>query len=154
MPYGAMGKKISYTLINSTASYWTPPHTHPSAESANTPSKGHDPIPAQVSRSSTFVLLAMQLSSRIHTNYSACGQGRVPGSESSQVLTPQSCKEQGARIKKEGGMPRNISLASCPSGRRTGWVVRRFDSLVLNEVPDVVLCLCAQGEGAFLRIAP
>ncbi len=75
-----------------------------------------------------------------------------------QVLTPQSCKEQGARIKKEGDMPRyaphNTSLASCPSGRRSGWAVRRFNSLVLNEVPDVVLCLCAQGEGAFLRIAP
>jgi hypothetical protein len=28
--------------------------------------------------------------------------------QSSQVLTPQSCKEQGARIKKEGGMPRMI----------------------------------------------
>jgi hypothetical protein len=46
------------------------------------------------------------------------------------------------------------SLAACPSGRRDGWAVRRFDSLVLNEVPDVALCLCAQGEGAFLRIAP
>ncbi len=28
--------------------------------------------------------------------------------KSSQVLTPQSCKEQGARIKKGGGMPRII----------------------------------------------
>ena len=27
------------------------------------------------------------------------------------------------------------------------------DSLVLNEVPGVVLCLCAQGEGTFLHIA-
>ena len=45
-------------------------------------------------------------------------------------------------------------LAACPSGRRTGRAVRRFDSLVLSEVPDLVLCLCAQGEGAFLRIAP
>ncbi len=50
--------------------------------------------------------------------------------------------------------PHNISLESCTSGRRSGWAVRRFDSLVLNEVPDVVLCLCAQGEGKFLRIAP
>ncbi len=50
--------------------------------------------------------------------------------------------------------PHNISLASCPSERRSGWAVRQFDSLVLNEVPDVALCLCAQGEGAFLRIAP
>ncbi len=50
--------------------------------------------------------------------------------------------------------PHNISLASCSSGRRFGWAVRRFNSLVLNEVPDVVLCVCAQGEGAFLRIAP
>ena len=50
--------------------------------------------------------------------------------------------------------PHNILLASCPSGRRSGSAVRRFDSLVLSEVPDVVLCLCAQGEGAFLRIAP
>ena len=75
--------------------------------------------------------------------------------KSSQVLTPQSCKEQGARIKKEGRYaPLNTSLAACPSGRRSGWAVRRFDSLVLSEVPDVVSCLCAQGEGAFLRIAP
>ncbi len=48
----------------------------------------------------------------------------------------------------------NISLASCPSGRRSDWAVRRFDLLVLSEVPDVALSLCAQGEGAFLRIAP
>ncbi len=51
-------------------------------------------------------------------------------------------------------MPRIIFLKSCPSERRSGWAVRRFDSLVLNEVPGVVWCLCAQGEGAFLRIAP
>ncbi len=75
--------------------------------------------------------------------------------KSSQVLTPQSCKEQGARTHKEGGMPpQYISLAACPSGRRAGWAMRWFDWLVLNEVPDLVLCLCAQGEGAFLRIAP
>ena len=49
--------------------------------------------------------------------------------------------------------PQKISLAACPSGRRAGWAVRRFDSLVLSEVPNVLLCLCAQGEGAFLRIA-
>ena len=48
----------------------------------------------------------------------------------------------------------DISLASCDSGRRSGWAVRRFDSLVLSKVPDVVLCLRAQGEGGFLRIAP
>jgi hypothetical protein len=35
------------------------------------------------------------------------------GIKSSQVLTPQPCKEQGARIKKEGGMPR-IILRSHP----------------------------------------
>ena len=35
--------------------------------------------------------------------YEAKGQVK-----SSQVLTPQSCKEQGARIKKGGGMPRMI----------------------------------------------
>ena len=63
---------------------------------------------------------------------------------SSQVLTPQSCKEQGALIKKGGGMPR-IILRSHPVPP---------DVVVLSEVPDVVLCLCAQGEGAFLRIAP
>ncbi len=33
------------------------------------------------------------------------------------------------------------------------WVVRRFDSLVLSELPDLALCLCAKGEGAFLHIA-
>jgi hypothetical protein len=59
-----------------------------------------------------------------------------------------------AHKEKEWYAPHNISLASCPSGRRSGWTVRRFDSLVLSEVPDVVLCLCAQGEGAFLCIAP
>jgi hypothetical protein len=32
--------------------------------------------------------------------------------------------------------------------------VSRFDSLVFSEVPVVVLCFCAQGDGAFLRIAP
>ncbi len=32
--------------------------------------------------------------------------------------------------------------------------MRRFGSLVLSEVPNAVLCLCAQGENAFLRIAP
>ena len=54
------------------------------------------------------------------------------------------------RAHKERGWyaPHDISLASCPSGRRSGWAVRRFDSLVLSEVPDVILCLCAQGEGA------
>ncbi len=30
---------------------------------------------------------------------------------------------------KEGGMPQKISLAACPSGRRAGWAVRRFDFL-------------------------
>ena len=50
--------------------------------------------------------------------------------------------------------PQYISLAACPSGRRAGWAVRRFDSLVLSEVPDVALRLCAQGDGAFLHIAP
>ena len=50
--------------------------------------------------------------------------------------------------------PQKISLAACPSGRRAGWAVRRFDSLVLSEVPDAALCLCAQGDGAFLRTAP
>ena len=60
------------------------------------------------------------------------------------------------RAHKERGWyaPHDILLASCPSGRRSGWAVRRFDSLVLSEVSDVVLCLCAQGEGEFLRIAP
>ena len=59
-------------------------------------------------------------------------------------------------MRKQSGWyaPHDISLASCPSGRRAGWAVRRFDSLVLSEVPNVVLCLCSQGEGAFLRIAP
>ncbi len=68
--------------------------------------------------------------------------GDTVTAKSSQILTPQSCKEQGARIKKGGLMkergwyaPHNISLASCPSGRRSGWAVRRFDSLVLSEVP-------------------
>ncbi len=51
-------------------------------------------------------------------------------------------------------MPTKKSLAACLSKRRAGWAVRQFDSLVLSEVPDVALCLCAQGEGAFLRIAP
>ncbi len=37
------------------------------------------------------------------------------------------------RAHKERGWyaPHDISLASCPSGRRSGWAVRRFDSLVL-----------------------
>ena len=70
-----------------------------------------------------------------------CARTSISGVKSSQVLTPQSCKEQGARIKKGGGMPRMI-FRSLPV------------PFVLSEVPDVVLCLCAQGEGAFPRIAP
>jgi hypothetical protein len=75
--------------------------------------------------------------------------------KSSQVLTPQSCKEQGARIKKGGGMPRMIfrSLPVPPDVAPVGQCAGST-RLLLSEVPDVVLCLCAQGEGAFLRIAP
>ncbi len=60
------------------------------------------------------------------------------------------------RAHKERGRyaPQYIFLAACLSSRRAGWAVRRFNSRVLSEVPDVVLCLCVQGEGAFLRIAP
>ena len=39
--------------------------------------------------------------------------------------------------------PQKNSLAACPSGRRAGWAVRLFDSLVLSEIPNAVLCLCA-----------
>ena len=49
--------------------------------------------------------------------------------------------------------PSTFALAACSSGRRAAWAVRRFDSLVLSEVPGVVLCLCAQGEGTFVHIA-
>ncbi len=49
--------------------------------------------------------------------------------------------------------PHTFALDACSSGRRAGWAVRRFDSLVLSEVAGVVLCLCAQGEGTFLHIA-
>ena len=51
-------------------------------------------------------------------------------------------------------MPTKDFLAACPSGRRAGWAVRRFDSLVLSEVLHVVLCVCAKGDGTFLRMAP
>jgi hypothetical protein len=54
-------------------------------------------------------------------------------------------------------MPAKKMNATCPSGHLSvcaSWAVRRFDSLVLSEVPDVALCLCAQGDGAFLRVAP
>ncbi len=75
---------------------------------------------------------------------------RVKSSSNTPVM------QRTRRAHKERGWyaPHNILLASCPSGRRSGSVVRRFDSLALSEVPDVVLCLFAQGEGAFLRIAP
>ncbi len=44
---------------------------------------------------------------------------------------------------------------SQPASRhRSGWAVRRFDSHAHSEVPDVILCLCAQGKGESLRIAP
>jgi hypothetical protein len=46
-----------------------------------------------------------------------------------------------------------FSLAACPSELRAGWAVRRFKSLVLAEVLNVILCLCAQGEGISLHIA-
>ncbi len=49
-------------------------------------------------------------------------------------------------------MPK-IYFAACPSGRRAGWAIRRYDSLVLSDVPNAALCLRAQGDGAFLRIA-
>jgi hypothetical protein len=75
---------------------------------------------------------------------------QVKSSSETQVTQRARC----AHKKRGWYAPDNISLASCPSGRRSGWAVRRFDSLVLNKVADVVLCLCAQGEGAFLRIAP
>jgi hypothetical protein len=68
--------------------------------------------------------------------------------------TPVFQRTRRAHIKRGWYAPEYISLAACPSGRRAGWAVRRFDWLVFNEVPDVVLCLCAQGEGKFLRIAP
>ncbi len=32
--------------------------------------------------------------------------------------------------------PQQFFLATCPSGRRAGLVVRRFGSFVLNEVPE------------------
>jgi hypothetical protein len=53
-------------------------------------------------------------------------------------------------------MPTKKYARSLPlrSGRRAGWAVRLFDSPVFSEVPNVVLCLCAQGEGAFFRMAP
>jgi hypothetical protein len=47
-----------------------------------------------------------------------------------------------------------IVFSRRPSGRRAVWAVRRFDSVVLSEVPGVVLCLCFQGDGAFLSITP
>jgi hypothetical protein len=49
-------------------------------------------------------------------------------------------------------MPSKTALAACSSGRRAGWAVRRFELPVLNEVPGVVLCSRAQGEGPFLYI--
>jgi hypothetical protein len=49
--------------------------------------------------------------------------------------------------------PNKFSLVASPSGRRAGWAVRRFDSLVRSEVPDVFLFLCAHGEHTFLQTA-
>jgi hypothetical protein len=74
----------------------------------------------------------------------------------SQVLTPQSCKEQSARINKEGGMPRTIlcSHPAPPDVAPVGQCAGSTRRLVLNEVPAPGVVLCAQGEGAFLRIAP
>jgi hypothetical protein len=42
------------------------------------------------------------------------------------------------------------SLTACLSTGRAGWAVRRFGSFMCSEVPDVVLCLWAQGERPFL----
>jgi hypothetical protein len=50
-------------------------------------------------------------------------------------------------------MPTYVALAACSSGRRAIWAVRRFDPLMLSEVPGVVLCLHAQGVGIFLHIS-
>jgi hypothetical protein len=74
----------------------------------------------------------------------------------SHVLTPPVMQEttRRARIKqREGDMLHTSILIVCSSGRRAGWAVSRFDSLVLSEVPGVVSCSCAQGKGTFLHIA-
>ncbi len=43
---------------------------------------------------------------------------------------------------------RSQPLPPDPTGRHTGWAVRRFDSRVLSEVPGVVFaCSCSQGPG-------
>ena len=45
--------------------------------------------------------------------------------------------------------PQKNSLAACPSGRRAGWAVRLFDSLVLSEIPNAVFVLvCRLGQEA------
>ena len=76
-----------------------------------------------------------------------CWACMCQGAKSSQVLTPQSCKEQGARIKKGGGMPCMIfrSLPVPPDVAPVGQL-RRFDSLVTQRGPRRGLVLVCSGR--------
>ncbi len=54
--------------------------------------------------------------------------------KSSQVLTPQSCKEQGARIKKEGGMPRiRFRSHPVPPAEGSAPLVRSSSEVCMRE---------------------
>jgi hypothetical protein len=79
-----------------------------------------------------------------------CGPSQVKSSSNTPVM--QGTRR--ARIKQRGWYAHiRFALAACSSGRRAGWAVHRFDSLVLSEVPGVVWCLCAQEEGTSIHIS-
>jgi hypothetical protein len=83
------------------------------------------------------------------------GQDKPSSNTPVMQKTRRAPKQRGRYAHKS--FARSSQPAPCPFRRRASWAVRRFDSLVevaLSEVPNVALCLCAQGEGAFLRIAP
>jgi hypothetical protein len=110
------------------------PHT-PTSSPANNRARIGTPHPQRRFFMSLHAQLAVQVLLQTYPT------AQVKSSSNTPVM------QRTRRAHKERGWyaPHYISLASCPSGRRSGWAERRFDSLVLSEVPDVVLCLCAQG---------
>ncbi len=70
-----------------------------------------------------------------------CGQ--VKSSSNTPVIIQRT-----RRAHKERGWyaPHDISLASCPSGRRSGWAVRRFDPLVTQRGPRRGFVLACSGR--------
>jgi hypothetical protein len=79
---------------------------------------------------------------------------KISGSSQDKFEHPSSARDKAYAQKTERVVcSHTFALAASSSGRRAGWAVRRFDSLVLSENPGVVLCLCVRRKGTFLHIA-